>query len=121
MAGMGIIQAQIATWLQIDLKTLRKHFRRELDTGAIEANVRVANALYTNAVKHNQVTAQIWWTKARMGWKETQVNEQTGPDGSPLTYVVRAPMPIESAAEWLRAYAPKNLGAEIEIDGEVSD
>jgi len=32
-----------------------------------------------NAVKHNNVAAQIWWTKARMGWKDVtnlKVNRQ---------------------------------------------
>jgi hypothetical protein len=72
MAGFGIRQDEIATMLEIDKKTLHKHFRRELDTGMIQANVRVAQALYTNAVTHNNVAAQIWWTKTRMGWKEAQ-------------------------------------------------
>lgn len=78
MTGFGVRQEEIATSLEIDKKTLHKHFRRELDTGMIEANVRVAQALYTNAVKHNSVAAQIWWTKARMGWKEAQVLENRG-------------------------------------------
>jgi hypothetical protein len=72
MTGFGIRQDEMATALQIDKKTLQKHFRRELDTGMTEANVRVVQALYNNAVKLNSVTAQVWWTKARMGWKEAQ-------------------------------------------------
>lgn len=71
MTGFGIRQDEIAISLQIDKKTLHKHFRRELDTGMIEANVRVAKALYQNATQHNNVAAQIWWTKTRMGWKDT--------------------------------------------------
>ena len=70
MAGFGIHQTEIARLLNIDAKTLRLHFRDELDTGMTKANMRVAQALYTNAVKHNNVAAQIWWTKARMGWKD---------------------------------------------------
>jgi len=72
MTGFGSRKDEMASMLQIDKKTLHKHFRRELDTGMTEANVRVAQALYSNAVKHNSVAAQIWWTKARMGWKEAQ-------------------------------------------------
>lgn len=71
LSGLGITQVEIATLLKISIKTLRKHFRRELDTGATEANARVAQALYSNATKHMHVGAQIWWTKARMGWKDT--------------------------------------------------
>ena len=78
MTGFGLRQDEICISLQIDKKTLHKHFRRELDTGMIEANVRVAQALYTNATKHNNVAAQIWWTKTRMGWKDTSVVENNG-------------------------------------------
>lgn len=72
MTGFGVRQEEIATSLEIDKKTLHKHFRRELDTGMTEANVRVAQALYTNATKNMNVAAQIWWTKTRMGWKEAR-------------------------------------------------
>jgi hypothetical protein len=46
--------------------------------------VRVAHALFTDAVKLNNVAAQIWWTKARMGWKEaTDLNVGGGNKGRP--------------------------------------
>jgi hypothetical protein len=69
MAGFGITQAEIARVLLCDSKTLRKFYRHELDTGATEANIRVVQSLFNNATKNDNVTAQIWWTKARMGWK----------------------------------------------------
>lgn len=72
LAGLGIKQDEIANLLDVAPKTLRKAFRRELTTGMTEANARVVNALYANATKFNNVAAQIWWTKARMGWKEAQ-------------------------------------------------
>src|SRR4051794_24306071 len=72
MTGLGIKQHDIAAMLAIDPKTLRLHFRRELDTGATEANMRVAKSLYTMATVDKQVAAAIWWTKARMGWKEAR-------------------------------------------------
>jgi hypothetical protein len=84
----------------IDLKTLHKHFRDELDTGMIRANARVAESLFRQAVgapavyddKGNQlkaeqppvVSAGIFWAKARMGWKERDVHEITGADGGPV-------------------------------------
>jgi hypothetical protein len=73
MAGFGIRQEEIARILLCDKKTLRKYYRYELDTGMTEANVRVVEALFTNATKHNNVAAQIWWTKARMGWRGTDI------------------------------------------------
>jgi hypothetical protein len=109
MTGFGIIQDEIARILEIDDKTLRKHFRRELDIGATEANVRVASALYTMATKDKNVAAAIWWTKTRMGWKDTTVQQQTGPDGGPVRYVIRGPTAVESADQWLETYAPKTI------------
>jgi hypothetical protein len=53
----------------IDTKTLMKAFRGELDVGATKANAKVAESLFKQATNGN-VTAQIWWTKCRMGWKE---------------------------------------------------
>ena len=58
----------------IDDKTLRKHFRRELDTAATKANVKVAGTLFNKAMG-GDTTAMIWWSKTRMGWKETVKNE----------------------------------------------
>src|SRR4051794_19591797 len=49
MAAVGVPQEDIATLLEIDAKTLRKHFRRELDCGAIEATTKVAQSLYQMA------------------------------------------------------------------------
>ena len=71
MTGFGINQDDIALMIQISKPTLHKHFRRELDTGLTEANLRVVQSLYTNATKNMSVQAQIWWTKARMGWKDS--------------------------------------------------
>jgi hypothetical protein len=82
MSGYGITQADIATVLEIHPKTLRLYYRRELDTGAIEANARVAQALFKNATVNENVTAQIWWTKTRMGWKEPRADIAIGSDGT---------------------------------------
>jgi hypothetical protein len=88
MTGFGIRQEEIANTLQLDCKTLRKHFRRELDTGMTVANVQVARALYQNAVQHMNVAAQIWWTKCRMGWKEAQ-DLNIGGTNTPLNVTFR--------------------------------
>ena len=79
MSAVGIPQDSIARVLRdgIDEKTLRKHFRQELDTAATKANAKVAGTLYNKALS-GDTTAAIWWSKTRMGWKETQVSEHTG-------------------------------------------
>jgi hypothetical protein len=73
-------EANIARVLRIDPKTLRKHYRDEVDTGAIKANSKVAESLYRKALGDGpqSVTAAIFWMKTRAGWKETSVSEVTG-------------------------------------------
>ena len=61
----------------IDDKTLRKHFRNELDTAATKANTKVAGTLFNKAMS-GDTTALIWWTKTRMKWSEKQEVEHTG-------------------------------------------
>jgi hypothetical protein len=63
----------------IDKRTLAEAFRAELDRGMALADYAVAKSPYDQAVGGN-VTAAIWWTKARMGWSETHVvkdNDET--------------------------------------------
>src|SRR5688572_31405476 len=70
MAAYGIPETDIARVIGIDPKTLRKHYRDELDMGATKANAQVAGYLF-NAAKNGHVTAQIFWLKTRARWKET--------------------------------------------------
>jgi hypothetical protein len=41
-AGYGVPETDIATILAVDRKTLRRHYRVELDTGHIKVNTKVA-------------------------------------------------------------------------------
>ena len=72
MAAYGVPEADIARVLTIDPKTLRKHYRDELDTGQIKANSKVAESLCRKALGDGSqsVTAAIFWLKTRAGWKE---------------------------------------------------
>jgi len=70
MASVGVRQDQIAKVLGVTPKTLRKHFRQQLDLGAIEANVDVANACYRMATSGTNISATIFWLKVRAGWRE---------------------------------------------------
>ena len=70
MAGFGVPQEGIATLLEIDPKTLRRHFRAELDRGAVEATAKVAQSLFQMATQGRNVAAAIFWMKARAGWRE---------------------------------------------------
>ena len=70
MSGYGVPHDSIATILDIDPKTLRKHFRRELDRGSAEATAQVGQSLFRMATEGRNVAAAIFWMKARAGWRE---------------------------------------------------
>lgn len=77
MAGYGVSAADIAIVLTIDEAELQSVYQRELDAGAIKANLRVAESLYRQALGDGRqaVTAAIFWLKTRARWKETSVHE----------------------------------------------
>ena len=70
MAAYGIPETDIAAVVGIDPKTLRKHYRDELDLGETKANAQVAGFLF-NSARNGNVTAQIFWLKTRARWRET--------------------------------------------------
>lgn len=86
MVACGITQEQIALFLDIDTKTLGKHFRREIDTAATVANAKVGKSLFVKATS-GDVGAMVWWTKTRMGWKEKQEIAHTDAEGNNLGVV----------------------------------
>ena len=86
MTMAGVQQEHIAKVIGVDKKTLRKHFRDDLDHGRTRANAHVVANLYRQATKNDPraTTAAIYWTKAQMGWRETSQLEHTGRDGGPI-------------------------------------
>ena len=57
MAAYGIPEPDISRVVGVDPKTLRKHYRDELDMGSTKANAQVAGFLF-NSAKNGNVTAQ---------------------------------------------------------------
>jgi hypothetical protein len=99
MKGYGMPHADICQVVfqkngkPIDHKTLEKHFRKELDQGAVKTNSKVAQSLFQQATgggdwKQAVPAAAIWWSKCRMHWKEVVVQEHTGKDGGPIRHQV---------------------------------
>lgn len=102
LAAMGLPQTNIARKLGIDPKTLREHFREELDMGKAEANFAVVQTLYKFAVGDPghpgdpergippkdpvkpQLRATIFWAKTQCGFSTTSKVEHTGADGKPI-------------------------------------
>ena len=91
MSGIGCTEAEIlqcvpwglADGALIDGKTLRKHFRAELDRGHALDGMRVRRSLH-DLITAGNVAATIFYCKVRLGMKETSVVETTGKDGGPL-------------------------------------
>lgn len=97
LARIGTPQEVIGDVLGIHRETVAKHYRKELDLSVAEANAEVANSLYQNAVSGN-VTAQIFWCKTRLGWKETAVLEQK----QEFAILVDTPEEELTEEEWLK-------------------
>src|SRR3954469_9632439 len=67
LAAVGEPQIRIAKKVGIrSEKTLRKHYRDEIDFGLLEANANVGGALYQNAMR-GKVDAQKFWLERRGG------------------------------------------------------
>jgi hypothetical protein len=70
-AAYGMPHDQIACKIGIrSPKTLRRHFRRELEAGRAEGNSQVAQTLFKMAIsgKYPQVT--IYWMRVQAGWND---------------------------------------------------
>lgn len=91
MSGFGVPEADIAGIIGIDPKTLRKHYRLELDQGHTKANMKVAENLFRKATGEGReaVIAAIFWLKTRAGWKETSQTEISGPGGQSLEPITK--------------------------------
>jgi len=76
MVALGLKQEEIATLLEITPKTLRKHFRGELDRGALEANAEVMRSLFKMATSGKNTAATIFWVKTRCGLRERARGEE---------------------------------------------
>ena len=125
-AAVGVPHEDIARMLSnpdgkpIDAKTLRKHFRHELDTGAPKANANVAANLYKRATGNGRdaVNAAKFWLSCRAGWKQTEGLEVSGPGGAPIQAETSTLTPAEKAHRTaLILAAAKKRKAESEAKG----
>jgi hypothetical protein len=69
LVAVGVPHEEIARQIGVrSPKTLRKHFRDELDRGQAEANASIAGALYNKAMG-GDTSAQKFWLMCRAGWR----------------------------------------------------
>jgi len=64
-SAAGMTHEDISLAIGIDEKTLREHYREELDTGRAMANVKVSGKLYELCMQGN-VAAVIYWHKTQI-------------------------------------------------------
>jgi len=83
MAAIGIPHNHMARILGISTETMHKYYKDDLDLGADKAGVVVGGKIF-EAAKKGEPWACTLWAVRRMGWKETNVQQQTGPDGGPI-------------------------------------
>jgi DNA-binding XRE family transcriptional regulator len=91
LSGFGITQDDIAKHVGIDAKTLRKHYRDELDRGSIEATAKVAQSLFQMATTGKNVAAAIFWMKARAQWREKHEVEHSAGRGTTFAVISGVP------------------------------
>lgn len=87
----GYREDKVAEAMGLDAKTLRKHYRDELDNAKAQTDAMVTNGLVLNAIggpkgawEKVNITAAIFYAKTQMGWKETTAFEHAGKDGAPI-------------------------------------
>lgn len=95
-AMIGTTHESIGRIIGVDAKTLRKHYRDELDLAMAMANATIGGELF-NKAKKGDTAAMIFWMKTRAGWRETQnLDHTTNGKDLPREIVIQA------------AYDPRN-------------
>lgn len=99
MVSMGMARKDIAMVMGMSDNTLSKHYANELATGdKILGQAIVAN-LARQALKDDfkAAASAMFWAKTRLGWRETDRVEHTGPDGKGLTINIVSTLPPKVA------------------------
>ena len=85
MTGYGIQQEGITKILGLrSPKTLRNHFREELDKGAIEAHAQVAQACFKMAKSGQHPQMTMFWLRTQGRWRERTVADPSAEAKAPF-------------------------------------
>jgi len=71
LAATGAVDSDISAQLDIPEKKLRKLFRSELRKGAAAANQQALDKLHDFVSSGDNLSAIIFWLKAKCGWRDT--------------------------------------------------
>jgi hypothetical protein len=120
MSGLGLTHDQIALVLSVSDETLRKHYKKELATGAAKTTALVGQNLFNIATGSGQgaVTAAIFWMKTRAGWREVNRTEITGPDNGAVKVETTTKLDTRALDAEQREALKLALQTAIESDGK---
>jgi hypothetical protein len=110
-ASIGCNAEEIAALLGVSRATFYNHLEQDeglqedLDQAADSGKATLRRMQWQRAAAGSD-TMLIWLGKNMLG--QTDRHELTGKDGGAISYVIRAPTPVESADEWLRLHAPNS-------------
>ncbi|SRR5579871_2076891 len=82
-ATVGTPHHSIAILMSISIKTLLKHYRKELDQGKAAGNANISRVAYSAAAS-GKPWAVCFWLKCQADWRETNRTEITGANGGPI-------------------------------------
>lgn len=102
LAAIGTTNDHIARICNMSTATLHKHYQDDLDLGASKAGAVVGGKIF-EAAKRGEQWACTLWAVRRLGWKETNVHQHSGPNGGPIATVIDAAGLSTSAMEELLA------------------
>ena len=75
----------IAVRVGVNVDTLRKHFRAELNEGTDFANSALGEVLYRKALSGDIKAIENWYDRrGGSGWRKRTASETSGPDGGPI-------------------------------------
>lgn len=86
-AAIGMTRSEIGQKLGVSWSTVESHYPNELRNAKAEYTDRLHNSMLGLAVAGDREAAKFL-LKTKCGFKETQVNELTGPDGQPLAAAI---------------------------------
>ena len=104
----GRSQPDVCLILDVDPKTLRKYYRREVDTAALEGYASVGNSIFMRAVggprrdwQKADMRAAIFYAESRMRWdKPTPPRDPNAGDpagGNTTTIIIKGGLPPKQA------------------------
>ena len=116
-AGFGLRHFEIAALMGVAEKTLRKHFRPELNVGSAITSFNVRKNLYERAISPNCIAATIFWVKTHSGPREPN-DGQPRPNPPAIVVEVEQPTPSAVAGETESSPGEQKEGESLDLPDE---